>query len=151
MKHIFWKVFPKRVLSRDFAFKYKLSTLVPKTSFETEEFLMKWKVFLILNMSYQPLKRREHSCMSFVVVGDCCLHMLSKVTLWEFGWKLECVKPGAWHETDPLGKFWVAQRQGPKNIFWKTFLKQKKYFTEINISKVKWALQVESQHPVYIC
>ena len=38
LKHVFLKVFPKRVLSRGFAFKYKLGTLMPKTSFKIGEF-----------------------------------------------------------------------------------------------------------------
>ena len=36
--HFKTHVFPKKVLSRDFAFKHKLGTLMPKTSVEIGEF-----------------------------------------------------------------------------------------------------------------
>ena len=55
-----------------------------------------------------------------------------------------------------------AQRiwtQGPKSIFQKIYIyiyierhfKTEKCFTENNISEVKRVLQVESQHPAYVC
>ena len=46
LKHKFWKVFPKRVLLRDFAFKHKLGTLMPKSSFEIGEILKEVKSIL---------------------------------------------------------------------------------------------------------
>ena len=59
MKHMFWKKFPKRVLLRDFAFKHKLGTLMPKTSFEIGEFLKEVKSIFDFKVSYPTSTKKE--------------------------------------------------------------------------------------------
>ena len=56
---MFWKVFPKRVLSRDFAFKHKLGTLMPKTSFGKWGILKEVKIIFDFKVLYPSSTKKE--------------------------------------------------------------------------------------------